>query len=120
MATHDNCCTVVPYFKVYDGKMEAFKDISQQLVERARQEPNCLFYGFSFSGDEAHCREGYHGAQGVLEHLANCGPLIKEILEVSDITRHEIHGPAEEVDKLREALAEVPTQFFILEHGFRR
>jgi len=25
MATSDTCCTIVPYFKVHDGKLEDFK-----------------------------------------------------------------------------------------------
>jgi quinol monooxygenase YgiN len=120
VSTQDKCCTIVPYFKVHDGKLDTFKDISRKLVERSSQEPKCLFYSFTFSGDEAHCREGYEDAQGVLDHLSNSGALIEQLLAVSDLTRHEIHGPAEEIDKLREPLAGVAVQFFFLEHGFRR
>jgi hypothetical protein len=66
MATQDKCCTIVPYFKVQSGKLEAFKALSEQFVEKTRAEPKCHYYGFSFAGDVAFCREGYEDAEGVL------------------------------------------------------
>ncbi len=120
MSTQDKCCTIVPYFKVHDGKLDTFKDISRKLVERSSQEPKCLFYSFTFSGDEAHCREGYKDAQRAPDNHSKAHELMEQLLAVSELTRHEIHGPAEEIDKLREPLAGVAVQFFFLEHGFRR
>jgi len=34
MATTDTCCTIVPYFNVHDGKLEAFKELCVQFVEK--------------------------------------------------------------------------------------
>ena len=34
MATQDTCCTIVPYFKVHEGKLEAFRSFCEQFVER--------------------------------------------------------------------------------------
>ncbi len=90
MATQDKCCTIVPYFKVQSGKLEAFKALCEQCVEKTNQEPKCLYYGFSFDGDLAHCREGYEDAEGALTHLENVGPLLEEILKISELTRLEI------------------------------
>ena len=120
MATQDKCCTIVPYFKVQSGKLEAFKALCEQCVENTIKEPKCLYYGFSFEGDVAFCREGYEDADGVLAHLENVGPLLQEILKISELARLEIHGPEEELAKLREPLAELKPQFFTLEYGFRR
>jgi len=120
MATRDKCCTIVPYFKIHSGKLEAFKMLCERFVEKSNEEPKCLYYGFSFSGDEAHCREGYEGAEGVLAHIENVGTLLQEALKISDLMRLEIHGSKEELAKLREPLAELNPQFFILEYGFRR
>ena len=89
-------------------------------LEKTNEEPKCLFYGFSFYEDQAHCREGYEDAEGVLTHLDNVGTLLQEALEIADLTRLEIHGPEEELAKLREPLAELNPQFFTLEYGFRR
>ncbi len=120
MATKDTCCTIAPYFKVHDGKLDAFKALCERFVERTGSEPKCLYYGFSFSGDQVHCREGYTDAEGLLAHLDNVGSLLQEAQEIADITRLEIHGPEEEVAKLRQPLAELKPQFFTLLYGFRR
>jgi len=71
-------------------------------------------------GDEAHCREGYENAEALLAHLQNVGSLLEQALKIAEITRLEIHGPEEELAKLREPLAKLSPQFFVLEHGFRR
>lgn len=120
MSTQDNCCTIVPYFKVHAGKLDVFKKLCEQFVEKANQESKCLYYGFSFYGDQVHCREGYEDAQGVLIHLDNVGLLMEEALKIAELTRLEIHGPEKELVKLREPLAELKPQFFTLEYGFRR
>jgi quinol monooxygenase YgiN len=120
MATQDSCCTVVPYFKAHPGKLDAFKELCGRFVEKSSGEPKCLYYGFSFDGDQIHCREGYIDAEGVLAHLDNVGTLLAEALTIADLTRLEIHGPEPELAKLRGPLAQFKPQFFVLEYGFRR
>jgi quinol monooxygenase YgiN len=120
MTTLDTCCTLVPYFKIHDGQRRAFKNGCEAFVEKTRSEPNCLFYGFSFDGDEAHCREGYADAESLLFHLDNVGALLQEALKISDLTRLEVHAPESELALLRESLAGLNPQFFALEMGFRR
>jgi quinol monooxygenase YgiN len=120
MATEDRCCTIVPYFRVHDGKLPALKRLCEQFIEKTRNEPKCLYYGFSFDGDQVHCREGYEDADGALAHLANVGPLLQEFLKLSDLTRLEVHGPEQELAKLRGPLADFKPQYFTLEYGFRR
>ena len=120
MATQDKCCTIVPYFKVHSGKLEAFKSLCERFVAKTQAEPKCLYYGFSFYEDIAHCREGYEDAEGALAHLESVGSLLDEALKISEIDRLEIHGPESELSKLREPLADLKPQFFVLEYGFRR
>ncbi len=120
MATQDKCCTLVPYFKVANGKIEAFKQLCEQFVEKTSNESKCLYYGFSFDGNQVHCREGYEDAEGLLAHLENVGSLLEEALKISEITRLEIHGSEAELAKLREPLSHLKPQFFTLECGFRR
>ena len=120
MATNDKCCTVVPYFKVASDKLDEFKKLCEKCVEQTDEEPRCLFYGFSFDGEQAHCREGYLDAEGVLAHLDNIGPLLEEVLKIAELTRLEVHGPAEELARLRTPMADLNPQFFVLESGFRR
>lgn len=120
MATDDTCVTIVPYFKVKAGQMDAVKTLCAQMVEKTKQEPKCLFYGFSFNGEEVHCREGYTDGAGAMAHLDNVGELLKGLLEKADLNKLEIHGPAGEIDPMREPLTELNPHFFTLELGFRR
>jgi quinol monooxygenase YgiN len=120
MATQDTCCTIVPYFKIQSGKVQEFKVLAASCVERTLTEPGCLFYGFSFNDDQAHCREGYKNAEAALAHVENILPLLTEALKVADLTRLEIHGPDQELAKLRGPMADFKPQYFTLEFGFRR
>jgi quinol monooxygenase YgiN len=120
MTTTDKCCTIAPYFKVHPGKLDSFKNLCPQLVEKSNQEPNCLFYAFTFNGDLAHCREGYADAEAVLAHLENIGPSLQEALKMADLERLEVHGPGVEIEKLREPMAGLNPQFFTVEYGFRK
>jgi len=119
MATTDKCCALVPYFKILPEKLSSFKALCEKFVEKTSQEPLCLYYGFSFSDNEAHCREGYQNAEGLLAHLDNVAPLLEQALQIAEITRLEIHGPESELALLREPLAELNPVFFTLEYGFR-
>lgn len=116
----DNCCTLVPYFRVSAEHLPAFKKLCEQFVEKTRQEPKCMFYGFSFHQDQAHCREGYQDAESLLAHLDNVGDILQQALKIAEIIRLEVHGPEQELAKLRGPLAGLNPQFFTLEFGFRR
>lgn len=117
--TNDKSCSIHPYFQVNAGQHAAFKALSERFVERTKPEPGCLYYGFSFDGDLAHCREGYQDAEALLAHLKNVGDLIEESLTIATITRLEVHGPEAELAKLRGPLADLNPQYFVLEYGIR-
>ena len=72
--------TIHPYFKVSEGNLGAFKELCERFVSTTSAEPKCLYYGFSFNGDEVFCREGYADAAGLLTHLDNVGALLAEAL----------------------------------------
>ena len=120
MASSDTVCTLVPYFKVQEGRLGEFRALCEQFVAKTRTEPGCVHYAFSFDGDAVHCREGYDDAAAVLAHLDNVGALLQEALKIAQITRLEVHAPPTELDKLRAPLAGLKPQFFSIEHGFRR
>lgn len=119
MATEDKCCSINPYFKVPEQNMQAFRQLVERFVAASSGEAKCLYYGFSFCGDEAYCREGYADAEGLLAHLENVGGLLAEAMQIAEVTRLEIHGPEAELAKLRGPLADHNAQFFTLEYGFR-
>lgn len=120
MALEDTVCTLVPYFTVQDGKLDEFKALGEQMVERTKSESEVSFYGFSFNGQRAHCREGYQGAAGILAHLENVDELLKKALAIASLDLLEVHGPAGELEKLQEPLKGLNPSYFTMENGFRR
>jgi hypothetical protein len=100
--------------------MDQFKDLCEQFISVTAQEPKCLYYGFSFNGDDVHCREAYEEAEGLLTHLANVGALLNEVFKIAQVTRLEVHGIAEELAKLKEPLSNLAPTYFTLEYGIRR
>merc|ERR1712217_725162 len=63
---------------------------------------------------------GYAAAEGILLHLKNVDVSLKAVLEVpAELLRLEVHGPADELDKLKPALSPLGCQFFATEWGFR-
>lgn len=120
MKSPDTCCTLVPYFRVADGQLDAFKAFGPKFEERTRTEKGCLHYAFSSDGNLVHCREGYEDAAALLAHLDNVGALLGEALKIASIERLEVHAPAAELEKLRGPLAKLKPQFFVVEGGMRR
>lgn len=120
MALNDEVCTIVPYFTVQDGKLDEFKALGEQMVELTSNETDVVFYGFSFNGQRAHCREGYTSAAGVLAHLENVDVLLKKALAIASLDQLEIHGPAAQLEQLKEPLSGLNPDFFVMETGFRR
>ena len=108
-----NFVSLHPYFKAHPGKTRAFKAAFPAFIEKTAGEEKNLFYGFTVNGDEIFCREGYADAEGLLAHLDNVGALLAEALKIADLTRLEVHGPAAELDKLREPLAHLNPVWFV-------
>ncbi len=105
--------SIHPYFKVQEGKLDAFKEIIGRFIEKTQTEESCLYYDFAVCGDVIACREAYIGAVGILTHLDNVEVCIEEALTVSEMIRLEIHGPAAEIDQLREPLAALSPDFYV-------
>lgn len=120
MSNLSHAVSLHPYFKVQPGKLDAFKETMKKFVARTSTEETCLYYDFSVCEDLVFCREAYIGAAGVLRHLENVGSCIEEVLTFSELVRLEVHGPAEELEKLREPLAELNPDFFARETGVLR
>lgn len=116
----DTCCTLVPYFEINEGQLDAFKALGPQFVARTRNESGCVHYAFSFNGMSAHCREGYDNADAVLAHLQNVGELLGQALQLAKLVRLEVHAPAAEIEKLRGPMASLNPAFYTLEEGIRR
>jgi len=120
MALEDTLCSLVPYFTVQEGKLDEFKAVGAQMVERTKSESDVVYYGFSFSGNRAHCREGYTSAAGILKHLENVDDLLKQALAMASLDLLEVQGPASEIAALQEPLSGLNPTYFTMETGFRR
>lgn len=114
MGALSNFVSLHPYFKVHPGKFEVFKAALPAFIEKTAAEKKNLFYEFSINGDEVFCREGYVDAEGLLAHLDNVGALLAEVLTISDLIRLEVHGPSEELDKVKEPLAHLKPAWFVI------
>ncbi len=104
--------SIHPYFKIHAGRIEDFKSLIHDFITTTSTEEACLYYDFSISGDVAFCREAYINAEAVLAHLTNVGAHIEATAAFSEMTKLELHGPAEELDKLRAPLAALPITYF--------
>jgi quinol monooxygenase YgiN len=115
MTLLSNFVSLHPYFKVHPGKLEIFTAGFPAFVEKTANEEKNLFYGFTVNGDEVFCREAYTDAEGLLAHLENIGALLAEALKIADLIRLEVHGPAAELEKLKEPLAHLKPDWFVLD-----
>lgn len=117
----DNIVTLVPKFKIKEGKKEQYMKVLPKFLEKvkANEEDTCVFYGFvgPNENDEVICREGYVSAEGLLAHLANVDEELKEALENADIAELYIQGPPAELEKLKEPLAAFNPTYYPLHPG---
>jgi hypothetical protein len=121
VATNDKCVTIVPYFEIKESEMGKIKSYLEKFVDKTGSEKDCLYYGFTICGNKMHCREGYANGDGALAHLDNVGALLQEFLGsgLAELTDLQIHGPEEELAKMREPLKDLNPSYWVLQCGFR-
>jgi hypothetical protein len=116
----ERAVSIHPYFNVRPGGMAAAKAILQEFTARTAREDRVLFYEFTLNGDQVFCREAYVGADGLLAHLKNVGEVLEKFLAIADLARLEVHGPAEELEKLKGPLGHLNPTWFVYECGVTR
>ena len=116
----DNVVSIHPYFKIHAGKLDEFQASLSAFIEKTATEAKNLYYDFTIHGNVVFCREAYIGADGLLEHLANVGALLDPLMKLADLSRVEVHGPAAELDKLKEPLAQLNPVWFTYLFGVKR
>ncbi len=119
MALEDSSVTLCPYFKLKDAAK--FKEIWQADYKNFAHKSDCVHYSFGFTDDgRAHCREAYTSAETALQHLGDVDGPLKAVLDgPAELERLEVHGPAAELEKLKEALTPLGCKFYVSEWGFR-
>jgi hypothetical protein len=122
MATNDTCVSINPFFTIKEGAIDKVRAYLPKFVEMTQREPACLYYGFTLRGNELHCREGYANGDGALAHLENVGALLGEFMGagIVELKELQLHGPEQELAKLRGPMADLNPQYWTLEYGFRR
>lgn len=114
-----NVVSIHPYFRINPDRMSQARLLLREFVQQTNDEPGCLYYEFTIHEDVVFCREAYRGSEGVLAHLANVEAIITRMLAISTLFRLEIHGPAADIDRLREPLSPMNPEFYVLECGIR-
>ena len=123
--SEDTCVTLWPKWKLKEGTtpetfMSGFDEFYKLVT--ANEKDSCLHYVFVGPNKDGYfyCREGYKDAAGLLKHLGNVDVPLKKALEIADIIALEVHGPASELEKLKEPLAAFnPDYYPISGSGFR-
>lgn len=106
---------------IHPGKANQFKANCEAMVALRGKEPDDLASAYSFDGDGgAVSREDYQNADAVIQHMQLGEHIFEQTRELVDITGVELHGPAEQLDKLREPLDDLSPRYFVTESGFRR
>jgi len=113
-------CSIQPYFTVLDKDMA--KPIMGELVQQTKSETGCVYYGWTAVGNKLFCREAYVDGAAVLAHLQNVDVYMKKILAegVAKLDRIEIHGPADELEKVKGATETLGTKYFAVVSGFQK
>ena len=120
MKPSTNVVSIHPYFKAKPGKLAEAKAMLPRFVAKTSTEKSVMHYDFTINGDEIHCREFYVGAAGLLAHVENVGTVLGEFLKIVELTRVEVHGPADELAKLKGPLADLKPTWFVCECGVNR
>jgi quinol monooxygenase YgiN len=120
MSQLSKAVSIHPYFKINEGRVDDFKLLINDFIKSTSTEETCLYYDFSICGDVAFCREAYIDGDAVLAHLENVGAHIEASAAFSEMIKLEMHGPAEELDKLRGPLAELPVEYFVHVAGVQK
>ena len=113
--------TLIAYFNIGPGNADRFRANCQEMVALRTREPGHLASAYSFDGDAAATsREDYENADAVKRHMEVGQHIYESTRGLVSVTGVEIHGPAAELDKLRDLFGDLSPRFYVTEFGFRR
>lgn len=98
---------VVARLKIHDGRLDDFKHIAEKCMESVRtKDTGTLQYEFFFSADQGECvvHERYRDSDAALEHVANLGETMGELLETCAFSADIFGTPSMELAKGLEGL----------------
>ena len=106
---------------IVQGKMEEFRRIIQSFLEAIQnQEPDTNAFQIYLNEDEskAYLIEWFQNSEAVLDHFANVGSIIPELLAIAPITRLEVFGNLSK--EAEEAVKALGATIFHYHAGFIR
>ena len=98
--------------KIHDGKLEEFQSAAQACLKSVRErDSGTLQYDWFFNDSRTECvvRERYRDSEAVLQHIANLGDTMGELLQACDLSVEVFGEPSQ---KLLEATTAIPTRVY--------
>jgi quinol monooxygenase YgiN len=109
----------IVHLTIKPGKLDAFKEIAEEMIAVTRKEPGALAYEWYLSGDRSRCRilETYADEGAVSAHITGRAvqELVPKLLEVSTIGGFEVYGNPG--SKAAETLKAIGAELFQRWHG---
>ena len=98
---------LVVRIKIHSGKLDVFKAVAKKCLLSVREkDKGTLQYDWFFNEDYTECvvLERYKDSDAVLQHTANLGDALGELLAVSDYSIECYGFPSEELLKAAEGI----------------
>ncbi|WP_088340448.1 putative quinol monooxygenase [Robiginitalea sediminis] len=97
-------------FRIKPGQMEPFKKIAAQMIAAVQEKElgaGCLRYDWFYNEELSEClvREIYRDSAAVLQHMENVGPMLGQLLTISELSLQACGTPSEELKKASEGMA---------------
>ena len=99
-------------FKFHEGKLEEFKRLSAQCMERVlTEDTGTLQYDTYFNDDQSECivLERFRDSEALIEHSAHLGDLMEPIIATGSVSGELLGEPSAE---LRAKLADSAVRLF--------
>ena len=93
---------------IHEGKLEEFKELAAQCMRSVRErDSGTLQYDWFLNNNHTECVvvEKYKGSGAVLEHVANLGPTLGAVLNISDMALEIYGSPSADLVKATASLA---------------
>lgn len=92
--------------------MDKAAELIPRFIEKTKDEPGMLWYGFAVTDNKVYCREAYIDGDAANAHLENVGSLLEEMLTFAEVDSLQIMGPEEELEKTKPIFEPLGTDFF--------
>lgn len=93
--------------RIKDGQLDAFKEMVQQCVSIVKEKDSgTLQYDWFFNSDQSVCmiKETYASSEALLEHMANLGDLLGELLATCEFEADVYGDPSEQIMAMLEGM----------------